>query len=504
MNTNESINQITKLISALSNGRVEEVEAECESFATKEFDSEELKELQQEVIDLARKHLQAKDFILNLSRGNLDVEAPKGNRLIDPLKELQANLRHLVWQTDQIVRGDYNQRIDFLGNFSTSFNSLVVALNKKKLIEEALRESEFFFKESQRIACIGSYKTDFVAGLWESSEILDQIFGIDTTYYRSIQGWVNIIHPNDKEMMSRYLTEEVILKKQPFDKEYRIIRQCDGKIRWVHGLGKVDFNTEGNVISLIGTIQDVTKRKLADEALKEREVSLLELNATKDKFFSIIAHDLRSPFSSIISLSNFLMEQVQEKDYEGIEEFAGIIQNSSEQAMSLLTNLLEWSRSQTGRMEYNPVFLDLIALVKEVSALMNAYSLKKSITILQKFPRNAAVIADKAMISTVLRNLISNAIKFTNTDGEIIISVEQNQKEVIVSVADNGIGISPNMVNKLFRIDESYSTFGTQNEQGTGLGLILCKEFIEKHGGKIWVETELDIGSTFYFTIPKR
>ena len=123
--------------------------------------------------------------------------------------------------------------------------------------------------------------------------------------------------------------------------------------------------------------------------------------------------------------------------------------------------------------------------------------------ILQKIPESASIIADEAMISTVLRNLISNAIKFTNPEGEIIISVEKNYNELLVAISDNGVGIMPDILAKLFRIDESYSTSGTQNEKGTGLGLILCKEFIEKHNGKIWVESELGRGSTFYFTIPK-
>ena len=249
---------------------------------------------------------------------------------------------------------------------------------------------------------------------------------------------------------------------------------------------------------------DITERMRAEKALIESEANLRESNATKDKFFSIIAHDLKGPFNSIIGFSNILTEQVHEKDYDGIEEYARIIQNSSQRAMDLLLNLLEWSRSQTGRIVFNPEFVEIVTLINQVTELMNDSAQQKSIIISKKLPRNAPVIADKAMINTILRNTISNAIKFTHPGGQIIISVEQQKNELMIAIADNGLGIKKEAIDKLFRIEESNSTYGTQNERGTGLGLILCKEFVEKNGGKIWVESEVGKGSTFYFTIPKQ
>jgi len=503
-------------------------------------------------------------------------------------------------------------------------------ITERKQMEEELRKSEFFFKESQRTASIGSYKTDFSTGLWESSEILDQIFGIDKKYNKSIQGWINIVHADDREMINRLLVEEVIANHQPFNKEYRIIRQTDGEVRWVKGLGKVDFDTEGRVTSLIGTIQDITESKMAEKALqesearlntlvqtipdliwlkdkdgvylscnrmferffgasetdivgktdydfvdkdladsfrehdrkamelgspssneewvtfaddghralldtiktpmydssglligvlgiarditernrvegalKENEALLRDLNATKDKFFSIIAHDLKNPFNTILGFSNILAEKVQGKNYESIEKYAGIIQGSTQKVMDLLLNLLEWSRSQTGRLEYNPKLIEMIELIYEVTELANDAAQQKSISISRKLPNTATVIADKSMIESVLRNLISNAIKFTYPGGKIVVSVQQLQGEVMVSVSDNGVGMGKKTIEKLFRIDENTSNPGTQNESGTGLGLILCKEFVEKHGGRIWVDSEVGKGSKFCFSLPK-
>ncbi|HWS00164.1 MAG TPA: HAMP domain-containing sensor histidine kinase, partial [Prolixibacteraceae bacterium] len=244
-------------------------------------------------------------------------------------------------------------------------------------------------------------------------------------------------------------------------------------------------------------------RKLAEQTLKESQASLFELNATKDKFFSIIAHDLRSPFSSIVGFSEILQSQIQSNKYERVEEFASYIKYSSQQAMDLLTNLLEWSRIQTGRIQLNSEYFELGILVHRIISLFNNTVIQKSITISTEFPNNLTVYADKDMIETIFRNLISNAIKFTHPNGKISVSFRQNQDELLVAVRDDGVGISPEKVEKLFRIDENHTTRGTHNEKGTGLGLMLCKEFVEIHGGKIWIESEPGKGSVFCFTIPE-
>jgi signal transduction histidine kinase len=253
---------------------------------------------------------------------------------------------------------------------------------------------------------------------------------------------------------------------------------------------------------LFGTIQDIDEKRKADALLKMNELRLAELNATKDKFFSIIAHDLRSPFNTIIGFSNLLVEQIQQKDYDGIGEIAGYIQDSSNRAMLLLMNLLVWARSQTGSIEFSPVKIDLSLLISDQIELLGPTALQKKIAIQKEFQDRVFIFADTEMVKTILRNLISNAIKFTHPLGVIQIVVKQTVSETIVSVIDNGMGIAPETIAKLFRIEKAISTKGTTQEAGTGLGLILCKEFVERHGGKIWVESEAGSGSRFHFTIP--
>ena len=280
-------------------------------------------------------------------------------------------------------------------------------------------------------------------------------------------------------------------------------KKKNGELYWEAARISAIKNDWGAITHYLAIKEDITQRKQAEDALKTSEANLREANATKDKFFSIIAHDLKNPFNSILGFSYYLVEQVQEKNYEGIEEYAQIIQNSSQRVFDLLMNLLEWSHSQTGRMQFNPENFELVELINDVNELLSDSAQQKSIILSREIPLNIPVVADKAMISTVLRNLISNAIKFTHPGGKIVVSTEPKEGEWLVAICDNGVGIKKEAIEKLFRIDETYSTTGTNNEEGTGLGLILCKDFIEKHGGKIWVESEEGMGSKFCFTIPK-
>lgn len=274
----------------------------------------------------------------------------------------------------------------------------------------------------------------------------------------------------------------------------------DGKTTSVEFVSTVYVADHAKVIQC--NIRDITERKRVENALKDSEARLKGLNTAKDKFFSIIAHDLKGPFNSIVGFSELLIDRIRERDYEEVEKYAVIIQNSSNRAMDLILNLMQWSRSQTGRLDFNPENLDIVGLIKTIAQLLNDSAQQKSITIYTEMPERTMVFVDKDMMATVLRNLISNAIKFTNTGGEIVISVDQSVDKLIVTVSDNGVGIRMDAMDKLFIIEKSYSTIGTNDEKGTGLGLILCKEFIEKHGGNIWAESEFGKGSKFHFSIP--
>jgi len=331
------------------------------------------------------------------------------------------------------------------------------------------------------------------------SQSCENIVGYEPAELMNIPVIEKLIHPEDRGKALAGL-KDIMDNQTNGGTQYRHRHKEGG---WVH-LEAFGTNQLHNpdIQSVVLNVRDITERKEAEEALRESEARLSELNATKDRIFSVIGHDLRSPFNSIIGFSQILAEQVRKKDYEGLDEYARIIQNSSQKAMELLTNLLEWSRSQSGNLEFNPEYFELIHIIQEAVEWSLDSARQKSITITQKLPHNLTVFADKAMINSILRNLISNGIKFTPVGGEITISTGKSDHQLVVSVTDNGLGIKKKNLDKLFHIDAAHSTPGTQKESGTGLGLLLCKDFTEIHGGRIWAESTPGKGSTFYFTIP--
>lgn len=236
--------------------------------------------------------------------------------------------------------------------------------------------------------------------------------------------------------------------------------------------------------------------------VEQQNIELQNLNATKDKFFSILGHDLKSPLNSLSSFSNLLINYFDSLSKEEIQALAKDLDKSLKNLYSLLDNLLEWARSQTGNINFKPEVFDLTAVLKENKELLHVQATNKQITILQEQVNPITVAVHKHSITTVVRNLVSNAIKFTPAGGQIKIQALEHEKEVIVSIADTGVGMSEAVIKNLFRIDSKHSTLGTANEKGTGLGLVLCKDFIEKNGGRLWVESVEGKGTTFYFSIP--
>jgi signal transduction histidine kinase len=239
-----------------------------------------------------------------------------------------------------------------------------------------------------------------------------------------------------------------------------------------------------------------------NQQLKDTNQQLVILNSTKDRFFSIIAHDLRNPFHTVNGFAEILIKDYKKLPPEKIERFLNLIYASSKSGNNLLENLLQWSRSQTDRISYMPARINLSALADETINLLEGDAHHKNISVQSLIDQHIMVFADENMLKTIFRNLVSNSIKFTSENGIVTISSILTDSQVEVTVTDTGTGISSENIAKLFRIDSNLTTKGTANESGTGLGLILCKEFLEKHNGKIWVESEEGKGSKFKFTLP--
>lgn len=249
-------------------------------------------------------------------------------------------------------------------------------------------------------------------------------------------------------------------------------------------------------------IRDITERKHTEVIVKKTNEELTKLNAEKDKFFSIIAHDLKSPFNGFLNLTELMADSTEKFSQAEFAEYSKSLNKAARILYKLLDNLLEWAQIQNGSIKFTPKDSDLFIIASQSIDTINQRAQQKRITIINEIGNNEKIYADEKMISSVLRNLISNAVKFTRTGGKIIVQSEQSNDTIKISVTDNGVGIPENDVKKLFKIEEKVSSKGTEGELSTGLGLLLCKEFIEMHSGKIWVESKENIGSTFYFTLP--
>jgi len=267
-------------------------------------------------------------------------------------------------------------------------------------------------------------------------------------------------------------------------------------------LGAQDYVTKPfHSWELLARVKTQLLIKQKADQIKEYATELENLNATKNKFFSIIAHDVKNPFASILMVSGILQKKSEKLTREEKDNLVGEINATAKNGYSLLENLLKWAQSQTGKIKVKPVTVSLKTIIGKCIEWSGASA--KGIKLINKTPADITIITDENIVETILRNLLSNAVKYTQESGTITVSSELKQKVVEVSVIDTGIGMSKMIQDKLFRIDSNISSMpGTHNEAGTGLGLIVSKEFVEKLGGRIWVESEEGKGSAFRFTIP--
>ena len=307
-------------------------------------------------------------------------------------------------------------------------------------------------------------------------------------------GWAEGVHPDDFDFCLKTYVE-AFDRREAFLMEYRM-KNSSGEYRWIRDFGRPFYDLDNSFLGYIGSCYDITE-------IKDNELKLIELNATKDKFFSIIAHDLRSPFNSLLGLTKLLEDELPAMSQGQIQKIVVTMRKSATNLYSLLENLLEWSRLQRGFIPYTPEPILLLPKVMIETVLAVESANKKEIGLSYDIPEGLIVVADENMLGAILRNLTSNSVKFTPKGGKVVISAKPISGNWIeISVKDTGIGMNNDMVENLFKSDIDTGRQGTDHEPTTGLGLFICKDFVEKHGGKIWVESEIHMGTTFKFTLP--
>ncbi len=360
--------------------------------------------------------------------------------------------------------------------------------------KSCIEKAESSYKEFLDNIPIGIYRTTIDGKLIFANKQLLKIFN-----YPNKSDFKDVTKTFvDKNYRKQKLNQWI--EQGEYSDEFQI-KTSDNKIVYVRDAGHL-VKENGKPAYFDGALEDITDKKILEKRLNE-------LNTSKNKFFSILSHDLKGAFGQFIGATDLILDEINNFDKEQIENIVQLLNEQAERSYKLLENLLDWSKSQEGILKFQPEPINLSVLIKEIIEYYNQTAKKKSINLYSELKDTLIVYADKYMLSTVLRNLISNALKFTPEGGSVIVSAcelidkeNYGNKVLEISVKDTGVGIEKERIEHLFNMEGNYSTKGTGGELGTGLGLILCKEFIEKHGGKIWVESELGKGSTFKFTIP--
>jgi len=369
----------------------------------------------------------------------------------------------------------------------------------RRQMEEALRESEAVHRNLIERMMDGVYKSTHDGKFVDVNSAMVKLLGYDSKEELLAIDIKKDLYfePGDRESLQ-------LLEKWEEMAVYPV-KKKDGSEIWVEDHGWYITGENGEILFHEGITRDITERKRAEEEIQLKNEQLHQANAEKDKFFSIIAHDLRGPFQPLLGFTRMLAEDLPKLRQDEIQKMALSMRSAANKLFDLLENLLEWSRMQRGLINFEPGSFFLLPKISESLVLVQHAIAEKGIEIRYDVSEDLRVFADGNMFESIIRNLVSNALKFTAPRGNIsIIARSAGDHWVEIKVNDTGIGMNKEIVENLFRLDTNTNRKGTEGEPSTGLGLIICKDLIKKHGGKLWVESEEGKGSTFYFTLPAK
>ncbi len=344
---------------------------------------------------------------------------------------------------------------------------------------------------------------DVVTGGVEFHKKKAEMLGFPPEKFKHYKDFTDLLHPDDYELAMESMRMNFRGETKTYEVAYRI-KKADGSYTWFWDIGAViKRDAEGKPLKAVGFVLDIAKQKEDELKLKQSIEELARVNAEKDKFFSIIAHDLRGPISALMQMSGILKEDLDELSNNERREFISSLEGASKNVYPLLENLLQWSRIKRGHIDFTTEKLDLREFIYDAVKVFHEQIHLKDITFKVEIPKEVLLYADRHMISVVVRNLVSNAIKFTPRAGSITLTGHGTEAgSVVISVKDTGIGIPHEMFDNLFRIDAKTKRPGTEGEPSSGLGLLLIKEYVDLHNGKIEVESVEGSGTTFRITLP--
>jgi len=465
------------------------------------IEDENFKSLAEKIINLAEQYRDCYGFIMDLACGRLTTEPPRMNFFANPFKQLHSELRYLTWQIQEIAHGDYDQCVSFSGDFSDAINTMIIALRERKRLEELIRENENLFRSIFITSPDGIVLCDLNHTIINASNAAYRMLQL-TDEINGKLCFSELIDPGDRKKYDWFINTLVNYNGNTVFAELRLVPQ-NGVSFWSEQNASILLDSNSQPKGYVIIFRDITERKNSEAQLLQYMDELDESNRTKDKLFSIIAHDLKSPFNALLGFSNLLEQEVNSETMvtESIRSFSKMMNTSANQSFDLLINLLDWSRLQTNRIELYPENMDVSELIASNIGIGRTIALNKNIVLEYTTPGCYPLKSDRAIINTILRNLISNAIKYTPEYGSIWVSLVQTNHTYLVSVQDNGVGMTQDVMDKLFSKETVQSTPGTANEKGTGLGLGLCKDFVNMIGGDIWVKSIFGYGTTFTFSL---
>jgi len=466
------------------------------------IEDENLRSLASRVITLAEQYRDCYGFIMDLSSGRLYTEPPRMNSFANPFKQLHAELRHLTWQIRQISDGDYDQKVSFSGDFSDSINKMIGALRERNELSELIKENEHLFRSIFQTSPDGIVMCDLDHYIVHASNTAYNMLGITDNTDEKIM-FDDLIHPGDFANFKAFIGSLLIEGKITVCAELRLVAKNNGKSFWSEQNASLLLDSNSAPKGYIIILRDISERKAAEAQLLQYMDELDESNRTKDKMFSIISHDLKSPFSALLGTSSILIQETGKENVnvDRVNKMSKIINESTVRTFDLLVNLLDWARMQSKKIVVKPELLNLSDIITENVNIAQTVAMSKNISLNYATPDYYPIVSDKAIISTILRNLISNAIKYTPQNGQVTVSLTSGNQIYLISVEDTGVGIPPEKLEKIFKSGTIQSTPGTNNEQGTGLGLDLCKDFVNKIGGDISVKSNYGKGTTFTFSV---
>ncbi|WP_052812665.1 sensor histidine kinase [Desulfonatronum thioautotrophicum] len=372
-------------------------------------------------------------------------------------------------------------------------------ITDRKQAELALSRNQKIMAQAEELADLGSWEWDIKNDTWQMSDNWKRIHGVHDTQLTTPQ-LLPIAHPEDRPAIKEAFAR-ACQNGEPYEIEHRIVRQDTGEVRYVHSRGLVVMDDKKKPGTLVGAVQDITERKKAENKIGQVNQELRKSNFEKDKLFSIIAHDLRSPLAGLLTSTETLARKPESFPEQDLKFLATVLHNNTRNAFNLLEDLLQWSRMSHGGIDYAPTPSCLNDLITMGLTTVQEMARAKDIAIRNDVPPGMTVLADQPMLKTVIRNILFNAIKFTHRGGEIVIKAHQVGQTVTATIQDNGIGMNEQVMSSAFFLGKEKRQLGTESEKGTGLGLILCKQFIEQHGGEIWMESEVGKGTTVFFTL---